>query len=131
MLASTGPSGTDLDRPAIPPPPPDFGPLALRADALRELAGLIAELERWRRRQSEPRRSTAAHWVFVRDASGATVRIRFQGGAPVQLRTSAADRIGALAAASDALDVPLVTLAPWERDVRTLEWVARVSTRAA
>ncbi len=119
-------------RPAMPPPPPDFDPFALRAEALRELAALIAELERWRRRQSAPARSTAARWVFVRDASGATVRIRFEAGAPVQLRTSAAERVRALSSAADALDVPLVTLGPWARDARTLEWVVAVrATKAA
>lgn len=129
----SSPRSTDSEpaRPAILPPPPelDFDPLRLRADALRELATLIAELERWRRRQAEPMQQASARWLFVRDPSGATVRIRFEAGHPVQLRTSAVDRVQALVRASEALDVAIVTQGPWTRDARTLDWV--VAVRAA
>jgi hypothetical protein len=104
---------------------------AARVEALRDLealARLIRELEQWRRRQLErpasPRRPE--RWVFVRDGADATVRIRFERGRPVELRTSGDDPARALASASQALELPLVAVGAWRRDGRTLDWVASV-----
>jgi len=65
-------------------------------------------------------------WVFVRAADGATVRIRFEAGRPVQLRTSSQDRIHALDVASSALDQRLTPVGKWERDERALDWHVRL-----
>jgi hypothetical protein len=106
--------------------------------AMRELASLLVELERWRRRQyaSKATKSRAAprtrsvSWLFVRERSGACVRIRFERGLPVELRTSASDRVQAISAANRALDVELIAKSDWKRDARSLEWVLEVAAPA-
>jgi len=120
----------------LPPPPPDGLPLdpfaadeRARRAALDELADLIADLERWRRRQSMRRPAPGPRWLFVRADDGATLRIRFEGGRPVQLRTCARDLDAAVAIASGAIDAPLVVQGTWTRDRRALDW--RVDVRLA
>lgn len=117
----------------LPPPPPDGLPLdpfaadeRARRAALEELADLIADLERWRRRQSMRRPAPGPRWLFVRADDGATLRIRFEDGRPVQLRTSAADLSAAVALASAAVDAPLRVRGEWTRDRRALDWRAQV-----
>lgn len=133
----------DAERTALLPPPPpamrpspDVGAEAERAAALRDLAHLIGQLERWRRRQLgaarpavEPPRATATRWVVVagRDV---TVRLRFEAGRPVELRTATTDRGGALAAAAEALDRPLRARGAWRRDAGTLDWCVPLERRA-
>ncbi|MCB9594222.1 MAG: hypothetical protein H6719_15930 [Sandaracinaceae bacterium] len=117
----------------IPPPPPARLPAQpstedderARRDALEELSELIAELERWRRRQAMRKRLTAARWVFVEGAN-ASVRVRFERGRPVQLRTSAADRAVALSVVAEALDQSLEIAGRWQHDVHALDWHAPV-----
>jgi hypothetical protein len=98
----------------------------------------LLELEQWRRRQyvaktksrSKSRSKSngrPSSWLFVREQTGACVRIRFERGAPVELRTSASDRAQAIFAANRALDVELIANSDWKRDARSLEWVLEVS----
>jgi len=117
----------------LPPPPPGGLPLdpfaadeRARRAALDELADLIADLERWRRRQAMRRPAPGPRWLFVRADDGATLRIRFERGRPVQLRTSAADLGAAVALASAALDAPVAVQGEWTRDRRALDWCVDV-----
>lgn len=114
----------------LPPPPPPRAPDAederARRQALAELADLIAELERWRRRQAMRKPVAGAHWVFARARDGAAVRIRFVDGQPVELRTTAADRAHAAGVASEALDRVVVLAGSWQRDGAALDWYAPV-----
>ncbi|MEZ4338362.1 MAG: hypothetical protein R3B82_17205 [Sandaracinaceae bacterium] len=114
----------------LPPPPPPRAPDAederARREALAELADLITELERWRRRQVMRKPVAGAQWVFARSRDGVAVRIRFVDGEPAELRTTAADRAHACAVASDALDRGLALAGSWQHDGAALDWYAPV-----
>lgn len=124
-----------LERSALLPPPPRA--TSERVVHLQELGRLIGELEQWRRAQttrlarvappSPPAAEQPQRWLFVRAPSGATIRVRFEAGRPVQLRTSAHDRDEALSIVARALDLPLATRGGWRRDAVALDWVVSIS----
>lgn len=126
------PFGHARHRDAWPPPPPagdlradpDPDDERARREALAELSDLIAELERWRRRQAMRKATEGTRWVFARAASGAAVRVRFVDGEPVELRAGAADRDAAVEVATEALDRAVALAGPWERDGAALDWYA-------
>ena len=95
-----------------------------RRAALQELSRLMTELEAWRRRQLETR--APQRWLLIHRASGGTIRVRFDGGRPVQIRAGADDRDRALELVSSALDLALLPVGGWCRDSCALDWRLRV-----